>query len=571
MRQGLGQRAPIADEIHGNGRAITPDQNGAYETVLRDTTDLLLSLVLPIPDHRGLADRSVRSWALEQSLPRDRYEIIVVTDGSQPAVEARVAALLCPHDRMVTVPGGTEAHFYEAGVREARGRWIFFSEAHVIGAPDCLEQVVRALLATGAPAMACRSEGICANAWARCEERLFEQVAEMRLAPDHWSRLFLRGTAISREVLHEVGGLNAEYGLFAEPHLAARLHARGHRVGYAPDALVRHLNTSKVAELRESIQSYVSGECAYRLEHPDGEGDAYFGTPAWWLRRARLDPGVDRSLFRSLGRSLLRGGPGWRERGTTWLALLPSVVLGKRAQLWQADLTAMRAELRCWRWRNDDARLLPAFQDLYRGLVEQAGVHALASAEDDPGGVRCTGDGVYGLADLPAAWTTGFHLVEEYDGERFRWSGPVAGLKLPLDAADRILRLRTRGLRHRPGLQAFLNGRRLAIHDCQAEHGEIRLMLGRRHVTAGPFQYLVLVCEPLRPWLQGVPDRRELGLPLFSIAREGARAGYEPGRSPSASSRSSTKRRTSPATSRARSASAASYASAGTPPGSVVG
>jgi hypothetical protein len=505
--------------LGGNGRDTASRGDSAFDAVLHNTTDLLLSLILPLPDHRGLAGRSIQSWAIEQTLPRDRYELIVLTDGSQPAVEAEVAALLAPHDRMIALPAGNEAQFYSAGADAARGRWLFFSEAHVLGAPDCLEQVVRALLATGADGVACRSEGICLNAFARCEEGAFERVSRMRLAPDHWSRLFLRGSAVSRQVFHDVGGLNSAYGLFAEPHLAARLHTRGHSIAYAPDALVRHLNTSNVAELRDSIHSYITGECAYRLEHPGSEGDAYFGTPSWWVRRARLDPAVDRSLCQSLGRSLFAPSPGWRGRAKRWLALLPSAVVGTRAHLWQADLKVLRAAIRCWWWRNQENRLMPTFQDLYSSLAEQAAVQALASAAESSGAAWAIGDSTYEVADLPDGWMTGFHLVEQYGGERFRWSGPIASLKLPLDGQDRILRLRTRGLRQRPRVQAYLNGRRLALHDCQAEHGEIRLMPGPRHVVPGRFQHLVLLCEPLRPWLHGVPDRRELGLPLFEIVR----------------------------------------------------
>ena len=33
-----------------------------------------------------------------------------------------------------------------------------------------------------------------------------------------------------------------------------------------------------------------------------------------------------------------------------------------------------------------------------------------------------------------------------------------------------------------------------------------------------PEQRLIFTCNPLRPWKFGVPDRRELGLPTFSIA-----------------------------------------------------
>jgi hypothetical protein len=33
-----------------------------------------------------------------------------------------------------------------------------------------------------------------------------------------------------------------------------------------------------------------------------------------------------------------------------------------------------------------------------------------------------------------------------------------------------------------------------------------------------PEQRLIVTCNPVRPWTFGVPDRRELGLPIFSIA-----------------------------------------------------
>jgi hypothetical protein len=507
-------------EAHGaDGRVTLADGLDAYEAVLRDSSDLLVSVILPLPDHRGLAEQSARSWAVEQTLPRDRYEVLVITDGSQPAVEPQVAALLRPHDRLLVIPRGNEAHFYAAGAAEARGRWLFFTEAHVLGAPDCLEKVVRALLTTGANGVACRSGAICTNAFGRSEHRVFQEVSRVRLATGHWSKLFLRGSAISRRVFDEVGGLNARYGLFAEPDLAARLHARGHRISYAPDALVVHLNTANVAELRESIHSYVSGECAYRIDHPAGDGDAYFGTPSWWLRRARLDADVDRSIWTSLGRSLALTGAGWRERCRRWLALTPAAAVGGRAPIWRARLDSMRTALRCWWWRNDDDRMLPAFRDLYAKLVMEFGLEALASAGPDADAERRAGDTEYRLADLPEHWLAGFHLREAVDGETFRWSGPAACLKLPLDPSDRLLRLRTRGLRPDVRLLAYLNGRRLPVRDYQAERGEIWIALRPRNFRPAPFQYLVLLCEPLRPWLHGVSDRRELGLPIFRIAR----------------------------------------------------
>jgi hypothetical protein len=543
--------------------------DGAYEALLRDSDGPLMSVIIPLPGSRGHAIESVRSWAREQGFPRERYEVIALGDGAEPGLEARARALLTAYDRYIVEPKASEVKLYEIGARAARGRWVLLTEGHCLGDRDCIAELVRFLATSGADGAACRSFGIGSNSMARMEQRAYEHVVPIRLHPDHWSKVFLRGTAVSREAFLAVGGLAWRYGLFCESEFAARLHAAGYTIGYARAALVHHFNTTSFQELSESAHAYAHGEVLYRLEHPDGEGDRYFGTPVWWRQRGLLDSAVDRNLWSSLAKSLGRPDAGRGGRWRRWLELLPTAVFGRRGRRWLADGRVLGARARCWWWRNRDDNLFPAYRDLSASLTTQGAIEALSSSDVPDEGVWSAAGDTCALADLPETWLTGFHLVEELDGERFRWSGPIASIKLRLDADDRVLRLRTRGLRHRPGLQAFLNGRRLAIHDCQAEHGEIRLILGRRHVKPGPFQYLVLICEPLRPWLHGVPDQRELGIPLFSVAREGAP--YAPGSSPRAERRSSTKRRTSPATSNARSASAASYASAGTPPGSVVG
>ena len=85
-----------------------------------DNTGLLVSVVIPLPDHRGQALRSIRSWAKEQSFPRDRYEVIVTTDGSGPELDAQVAALLSPWDRVIVDPASDEIQLYDLGARAAR-------------------------------------------------------------------------------------------------------------------------------------------------------------------------------------------------------------------------------------------------------------------------------------------------------------------------------------------------------------------------------------------------------------------------------------------------------------------
>lgn len=507
--------------------AATVRCQGPSPALLHDETQLLVSVVLPLPDHRGNALRSVRSWAREQSLSRDRYEVLVVADGSDPGLEAAATALLAPHDRLVYGPPGNETELYDVGARQARGRWLFFTEAHGIGAADCLKEMVQYLAETGLVGASCRSEGFGRSVFARLEERQFDQAASIRLAPSHWSKLFIRGAALEREIYLRHGGLKARYRLFAEPELSSRLHAAGYRIGFVSGALVRHGNMETVAEMREALHEYARGEATFRLDHPRGERDHHFGVPGWWSERILLDAGIERYLWRSLLSSLACPVPNrpWARRA--WLRLLPRALFGHRVRIWAAELGIQRAAVRCWWWRRQEERLFGAYMDLWSGLATQGALRTLTEAKLAAARTQPTAIAGVAMAELTDDWLAGFHALEEYDGERFRWAGPLACIKLPLVPGNGLLRLRTRGLR--PGLRAraFLNGHRLMLHDRQADRGEIALSVRRRHFRRRGFQYLALLCDPLKPWMQGVLDTRELGLPLFRVDFDACAASSE--------------------------------------------
>ena len=48
-----------------------------------------VSVVVPLPDHRGYAPACVGAWTQGQDYPRHRYEVLVPTDGAEPARPAR--------------------------------------------------------------------------------------------------------------------------------------------------------------------------------------------------------------------------------------------------------------------------------------------------------------------------------------------------------------------------------------------------------------------------------------------------------------------------------------------------
>ena len=128
-------------------------------------------MILPMPDHRGYAERAVTSWTEGQTFARDRYEVIVASDGADAALDERVEPLLGPADRAVLEEGATEIELYDKAARAARGRLLVFTEPHCIAEPDFIEEMVAHLARTGEPGACGRTVAISPNGLARMEQR----------------------------------------------------------------------------------------------------------------------------------------------------------------------------------------------------------------------------------------------------------------------------------------------------------------------------------------------------------------------------------------------------------------
>ncbi|MBI4379841.1 MAG: glycosyltransferase [candidate division NC10 bacterium] len=60
-----------------------------------------VSVIVALPGHQGLAVACVESLPQRQIYPRDEFEVILVTNGSDPGLDTRVKSLLERQDRMI--------------------------------------------------------------------------------------------------------------------------------------------------------------------------------------------------------------------------------------------------------------------------------------------------------------------------------------------------------------------------------------------------------------------------------------------------------------------------------------
>lgn len=101
----------------------------------------VFSVVIPLYDWRDRPLECIRTWTHNQSFARHRYEVVVVGNGVNPALEKQVAELLPPQDRLLHVDVPNEIELYNQGAKAARGGLLVFTENHCMATGDCLERL----------------------------------------------------------------------------------------------------------------------------------------------------------------------------------------------------------------------------------------------------------------------------------------------------------------------------------------------------------------------------------------------------------------------------------------------
>jgi hypothetical protein len=472
-----------------------------------------ISLVFPLTEERGLTVEALKAWT-SQSMAAKRFEVIVVAD-ERTHLDPRIPSLLRPHDHIVRGALANHAHQFDTGVRAGTGEYLLLTESHCMPDPDCLEAMDRFLAANPHLAGACcESVPAWESAYQLIDATTFEEGYRHFLRTDDWRKFSVHGLAIRRGLYLELGGLQHQYGRFAEMLLAAAIRDAGHKLGYARDSVVTHHYRETLQEIIDGTDDYVASECIYRAANPgpDRVGHSYLPTAP-----NPFSPGAV-ALNREVAVALLSGAVG-RNTGAMREAFLAAVrsltgLLGRRGPVLSARLALAACRLLCWWNRHDPARVDVPYRKLIRlaSDLSCARFHAAHNTADDP---LPEASPSIAIDRLPEWALYGFHGLERMNGLPFRWTGRVAAMQFPLLKGQYRVRLVTRGVRNwRVNLRAAFNGTPIA--PIAAAGGDYELRVEPWHCHARE-QTLILAADPLCPWRHGVKDYRELGLTLFAI------------------------------------------------------
>jgi hypothetical protein len=206
---------------------------------------------------------------------------------------------------------------------------------------------------------------------------------------------------------------------------------------------------------------------------------------------------------------------GWLSREL--MARVPAQVAGTRPRrLWEwattrfhqvAAATPLLPDEARWRsYATAHERNIRAIQ--LEEMAKENGAHAQAAAGGPIGAERL--DGVL----------IGTYGVEAQHDRRFRWTEPVALLRLVPSPDGSVLRLETGGLRGDPlgYLQGVYAGSLPLPSELVTGDGEaLEIRLSAQFASAAADSGLVLVCRPLVPSRDGSTDARRLGMPVSEL------------------------------------------------------
>ena len=217
-----------------------------------------ISVIIPVWNDATQLKKCLHSIEA-QTLPRDRFEVIVVDNGSSDASRDVARSF-----SFVTLLEEHKSGSYAArnhGLAHARGNYVAFTDSDCEVAPDWLESGLRR-------ASAIPNLGVLAGRI----EVVFEQGHEHKAA-SIYERLFAfnqqlnveLGFAVTanwispRELLVSVGGFDERLKSGGDSQLSRDLGKQGHQLLYANDVVVSHPARSSAADLFSKKRRVMGG------------------------------------------------------------------------------------------------------------------------------------------------------------------------------------------------------------------------------------------------------------------------------------------------------------------------
>lgn len=240
-----------------------------------------LSVVIPTYNNREALRKTLQSL-FDQNLRKDQYEIVILDDGSTDGTAEMVRSLNAP----VAVAYHWQQNHGRAaarntGSRLAGGGILFYLDSDVLAGPDLLARHFRFYERDSGPI------GVQGRTLVHPASKITPFMKTKDLVPDLTLRsrtnlspyhVITRNLSIRAQDLWAVGGFDESFPGYGweDIELGLRLHARGVRFFYDPQAIGYHHDVESLERTREKLRQAGEGAVYFWRKHNRRHGLGFF-------------------------------------------------------------------------------------------------------------------------------------------------------------------------------------------------------------------------------------------------------------------------------------------------------
>lgn len=209
--------------------------------------------------------------------PRERFEVIVVDDGSTVSLECVVTEYRHRMNlQFLRQPNTGPAQARNVGIAMATGELLAFTDDDCMPETDWLSQLASALQRTPGHMIGGRTvNALTANAYSTTSQVIVDAVYRHYNAGAGDSWFFASNNlAVPAATLREIGGFNNEFRFAEDRELCDRWQASGFGLSYAPDAVVQHAHDLTARTFWRQHFGYGRGAQHYHAQRARRQPDA---------------------------------------------------------------------------------------------------------------------------------------------------------------------------------------------------------------------------------------------------------------------------------------------------------
>ena len=259
------------------------------------------SVIVPTYERPAQLAECLRALA-RQDYPAERFEVIVVDDGSAAAPAQLLGEFREQLDvRLLTQANAGPAAARNRGAAEARGQFLAFTDDDCAPEPRWLRALAAQFGETPDRLVGGRTlNALRANPYSETSQLIIEVVYGHYNSDPDGPRFFASNNlAAPAELFRAMNGFDETFNTSEDRELCDRWLARGLRLAYAPEAVVRHAHALTLGTLWRQHFGYGRGARRFHRARASRGADPFRPEGGFYLKLLRA------SLSRARGVSAL--------------------------------------------------------------------------------------------------------------------------------------------------------------------------------------------------------------------------------------------------------------------------